>query len=153
MKQKNAVIYSFILVLVVIVGLFIGYLTSYLLKADNPPENDIGLEIYNTEPYTDEVTTEATNPPIYYLLKNENEVLKLYEVLGSSETLIKSINIASEFLPKEDQNKLKKGIKLESKEEGYEIIEDFSSWFVILLENQRKQKITKVNKGYFGLKE
>ena len=90
--------------------------------ADN---TDATVGIYNSTVYgNDSTVSDAT----YYLLQNENNVLNMYEVSGDNKKLIKSIALNSAFLPAEDRENLKKGIKFTDKEYGYNLIEDYTSW-------------------------
>ncbi len=132
MKQKKLFSYIILSVICISFGFTGGYfLGRYVLGQNNFPAQTQSKEsddIYYTQPVVQ--ITPSPIPTIissYYLLKNENEVLSLYEINGEDSVLIKSININSSVLPSEDREKLKAGIKLPSKEEGFALIEDFSS--------------------------
>jgi len=53
--------------------------------------------------------------------------LNLYKIENGEKTLVKGIEFNTIYLPAEDRERLKKGIKLEDIEDGYELIEDFIS--------------------------
>ncbi len=133
MSINKKIVLSLILLLFVFLGFGSGYLAGKIInstkKASQTPQApDIATEIYRPQPTTENTPIVTSQPVIpYYLLKNENDVLSLYEITGEEKTLIKTININSVFLPSEDREKLKKGIAVASLEEGYELIEDFTS--------------------------
>lgn len=62
-----------------------------------------------------------------FMLKNENGILKLYSITESGGTVVKSVPFNSSFLPSGDRIKLEKGIILDTLEEGFSLIEDFTS--------------------------
>ena len=64
---------------------------------------------------------------IFYVVRLSGKTLSLYEVNGENEKLITSMEISPELYPKEDIEKLKKGIPAAFKEDGYEILENFAN--------------------------
>lgn len=81
-----------------------------------------------TEPKTVEEEAEETAPSvILYTVILSGKALSLYEVNGENKKLITSIEINPEFYPKEDVEKLKRGIEAYCKEDGYEILENFAN--------------------------
>lgn len=77
-------------------------------------------------PPTESVTAEV-NVPVSYLLEGEGDNLTLYEVNGEEKNVIKTVKFSFESLPEEDRRKLKSGIVIQSVEDGYGLIEDFTS--------------------------
>lgn len=117
--------------LFIILGFGGGYFTSMSMLSINKvtPENskkEENIEIYKPQPTVEE-TFIAEPPQKYYLLKNENSYLTLYEIYEDEKHIIRQTGIDIFFLPSEDREKLKNGIKLTSIEEGFELIEDFTS--------------------------
>jgi len=74
-----------------------------------------------------EPSEEPAPIPIYYILKNEENKLNLYEIDGEAKKVIKSTEFSPEMFPLEDRVLLKEGIKALSLEEGIEILENFIS--------------------------
>ena len=134
MKIKRNYIYAFLLSLVFIAaGFFGGYFSSRMIyeKKINTQitENDSKeIQSFHSEPVesTPGTTSGITVKP-YYLLVGEETSLRLYEVSGSSKVLIKSMKFSPEFVPAEDRRKLESGIRLDTKEDGFSLIEDFTS--------------------------
>ena len=82
------------------------------------------LESYNPQPLTDENGDTSREQ---FLLKDENGVLTLYRIGDEVTSIIKSIQFDSSFLPSDDRIKLEKGIYFDNIEEGFSLIEDFTS--------------------------
>lgn len=104
-------------------GYFIGA-NSTLSNAVENPSNPPSLESYNFEITSDNEENQSQET---YLLKNENDILTLYRITDETTSIIKSISINSSFLPSEDRIKLDKGIYFDNVEEGFLLIEDFTS--------------------------
>ena len=110
----------------------IGFGGGYLIGANSVPTraddeltitNTPSLESYSSQPIeNDEKALDE-----YYLLKNENDILTLYRITDEVTSVIKSIEINTAFLPSEDRIKLNKGIYFDDIEEGFSLIEDFTS--------------------------
>jgi len=81
------------------------------------------------QPQTDieEEAEEAAPPVIKYTVKLSGKTLSLYEVNGELQKLITSMEINPEIYPKEDTEKLKKGIEAYCKEDGFAILENFAN--------------------------
>lgn len=62
-----------------------------------------------------------------FMLKNENDILNLYSLSDNNRQIVKSIPFNSSFLPSNDRIKLEQGIFLDTVEEGFALIEDFTS--------------------------
>lgn len=62
-----------------------------------------------------------------FLVRLENSTLTLYDAVGEEITVIKSINITPAYYPPEDISALSRGIGAYSKEEGFEILENFTN--------------------------
>ncbi len=132
MKQNK--LFSYIIMSLICISF--GFTGGYFIGKYVPNQSNASLQTQtqtkNDTEYSQPVIQISPSPipsvfTHYYLLKNENDVLKFYEVKGDEYILIKSININSSVLPSEDREKLKTGIKLSDKEEGFALIEDFSS--------------------------
>ena len=62
----------------------------------------------------------------HYLLKNENEYVKVYKIgEHNEEVLIEDTNIAVKYLEKEDVDALNKGVAIYTREELNKSLEDF----------------------------
>ncbi|MDY3928420.1 MAG: hypothetical protein SOZ34_03550 [Clostridia bacterium] len=132
MNRKRIISCIILSVIFISVGFGIGYLTGKSVHTKDSisaePQTNKTVSTYNSKQLIQ--NTPSPIPTVvssYYLLKNENEVLTLYEISGNNSAVIKTININSSVLPYEDREKLKSGIKLSSKEEGFNLIEDFTS--------------------------
>ena len=104
-------------------GYLIGANSTPSIANDSPPSPP-SLESYNFEIIADDEQKESAET---YLLKNENDILTLYRITDETTSIIKSIEINSSFLPSEDRIKLSKGIYFDNVEEGFSLIEDFTS--------------------------
>ena len=62
----------------------------------------------------------------HYLLNLQNGTLCLYSVCGKENELIKQTELTDLSLPYEDIERLEMGIHLDSLEEGYQLMEDFT---------------------------
>ena len=62
-----------------------------------------------------------------YLLRLENQTLTLYELSDLCERVIKSTNINKSYYPNEDILRLEEGIKAETLQQGFEILENFTN--------------------------
>ncbi len=111
----------------------IGFGGGYLLGAnsvpsqatnENIPNKTPSLQSYNPEPIIDENKEISTEQ---FLLKDENGILTLYRITDEVTSIIKSIQFDSSFLPSDDRIKLEKGIYFDNIEEGFSLIEDFTS--------------------------
>ncbi len=106
-----------------------GYLLGMYSVPSQATDNNIStqtpsLESYNPEPIIDE---NGNNSKEQFLLKDENGVLTLYRISDEVTSIIKSIQFDSSFLPSDDRIKLEKGIYFDNIEEGFSLIEDFTS--------------------------
>ncbi|MBR3791629.1 MAG: BofC C-terminal domain-containing protein [Clostridia bacterium] len=125
-KTFSYVILAFIFCLIGFGGGYLIGANSVPTKADdelaatNPPS----LESYSSQPIENDDDKEFDE---CYLLKNENNTLTLYRITDEVTSVIKSIEINTSFLPSEDRIKLNKGIYFDDIEEGFSLIEDFTS--------------------------
>lgn len=62
-----------------------------------------------------------------YSIKLSNDTLSMYEVSGGNEILVKSIIIDPSYYPPEDISELNAGIIAYTKEDGFEILENFAN--------------------------
>lgn len=71
----------------------------------------------------------AENPPqvIHYTVKLSGKTLTLYEIDGEMQKTVTAIEINPDFYPAEDIKNLEKGISVNCKEDGYEILENFAN--------------------------
>ena len=123
---------TFSYVILAIIFSSIGFGGGYLIGSNSIPSDakdnlptPPSLESYNFEIIADDEQNESKET---YLLKNENDILTLYRISDETTSIIKSIEINSSFLPSEDRIKLNKGIYFDNVEEGFSLIEDFTSW-------------------------
>ena len=127
MNLKKTISYVILAVIFSSIGFGGGYLigaNSTLTDAVEVPPSPPSLESYNFEVTSDNEENQTRET---YLLKNENDVLTLYRITDEVTSIIKSIKINSSFLPSEDRIKLNKGIYFDNIEEGFSLIEDFTS--------------------------
>ena len=62
----------------------------------------------------------------HYLIKEKNNVIVIYEILSNGkEKEYETTDISTEYITKEDKERLKKGIRLNGKAELNQFIEDF----------------------------
>lgn len=122
---------SFSYAVLAIIFCSIGFGGGYFLGANSVPsqaENKTSvtpsMQSYNFEPELNDETEEVKET---YLLKNENNVLTLYHITDEVTSVIKSVKVNFDFLPPEDKIKLNKGIYFDNIEEGFSLIEDFTS--------------------------
>lgn len=134
MKTLNKINIIMLCAAFIFLGFGSGYFTGQLINSakvgsSKTEENqDTRVQIYRPQPTFEQIPSPTPdNQSIYYILKNENDILCLYEVVGEEKNLIKQLNINSQFLPQEDREKLKNGITLNSLEDGFSLIEDFTS--------------------------
>ncbi len=129
--MRKEYLYGILCAVVVAASFGGGYLAGQVADADETVIKDNKEEVLtNTVPVDDdyeEIIGEQEQIGIYYILKDENKSLNLYKVDNEEKTLIKEIEFDTKYLPAEDRERLKKGIKLEDIEDGYELIEDFIS--------------------------
>ncbi len=111
----------------------VGFGGGYLIGVNSVPSQAIdeniptktpSLESYNPQPIIDDNEENSTEQ---FLLKDENGVLTLYRISDEVTSIIKSIQFDSSFLPSDDRIKLEKGIYFDNIEEGFSLIEDFTS--------------------------
>ena len=62
-----------------------------------------------------------------YSIKLSNDTLSMYEVSDGNEILVKSIIIDPSYYPPEDISELNAGITAYTKEDGFEILENFAN--------------------------
>lgn len=91
-------------------------LNNTVPKAVLSPEKEIEQEKEDIKPVV-----------IFYTVRLTNKTLSLYEVDGENQKLITSMEIEPELYPEEDVEKLKDGISVAFKEEGYELLENFAN--------------------------
>ena len=132
MRYKKTFAYIILAVIFCSVGFGGGYLigaNTVPSKADEEIKNKTppSLESYNPQLYSENEPEKNTEEGVKYLLKNEDNVLTLYRISNEVTSIIKSIEINPAFLPSEDRIKLEKGIYFDSVEEGFGLIEDFTS--------------------------
>lgn len=72
-------------------------------------------------------STATPAPAPAYSIKLVNNTLSMYEVSGGTEILVKSILIDPSYYPSEDISELEGGITAYTKEDGFEILENFAN--------------------------
>ncbi len=130
MRLRRNYLYLLLLFVLGVSGFGAGFLTCRLItkpQEEVNSENTRTVEIYKPQPTEQNIGSDELQPSFYYLLQNEDDILKFYEVNGEERVLIKSVQINSQILPREDKRKLEIGIKTTNIEEGFNLIEDFSS--------------------------
>ncbi len=125
-KTFSYVILAFIFCLVGFGGGYLIGANSVPTKADNELTTPIppSLQSYSSQPIQDDDDNDSDE---CYLLKNEKNILTLYRITDEVTSVIKSIEINPSILPSEDRIKLRKGIYFDDIEEGFSLIEDFTS--------------------------
>lgn len=107
--------------------------TSYRINSKPPQKPAPEPEEIVRRPVTNSVEVEESPEPtetasvIYYSIYFEDSALSMYEIDGEKRTLIKSIEINPDYYPPEDIDAFTKGVDCGSKEEGFEILENFSN--------------------------
>ena len=129
--MRKEYLYGVLYAVVVAVAFGGGYLAGQVADADDTVVKNDNTPVYNNSvPFDDdykEMVEEQNEIGVYYILKDENKSLNLYKVENGEKALVKGIEFDTIYLPAEDRERLKKGIKLEDVEDGYELIEDFIS--------------------------
>ena len=103
----------------------------WIIAGTNGQENADNIQV-NQETYTVEETVQGSIEPTvadigYYLIKAENEMVRVYWVDGTGEHLHRETTIAYPLLNVEDQEMLDEGIKLETDEELAGFLENYDS--------------------------
>lgn len=62
-----------------------------------------------------------------YIMRLEDTSLTLYEISGSSETAVTTINIDPSYYPHDDIEALNRGVLAYSKEEGFARLENYTN--------------------------
>ena len=146
---------TFTYIILAVIFCFIGFGGGYLIGINSIPshadekitkQTTPSLESYNPEPFTENTSEENSDYDEKYLLKNENGVLTLYRISDEVTSIIKSIEFNSSFLPSEDRTKLEKGIYFDNIEQGFSLIEDFTSW--IMRKQAKIKDIRRIQKHY-----
>ena len=134
MRIQRNYIYALLLSIVfAAAGFFGGYFSSRAIyerkiSAQTQKNDSTQIQSFHSEPSESTPgTVTETAEKTYYLLTGEDTSLRLYEINGSSRVLIKSMKFSPEFVTAEDRRKLESGIKLNTKEDGFGFIEDFTS--------------------------
>ena len=113
--------------------LLTGFLTSFFICGNNSKKSSTAPKTISDNTLKNQsviTNSESPTPDLIlpcYLLKNENEILTLYEINGNKKNVVKTVSINSQIFPPEDIKKLSAGIKLSTIEEGFNLIADFSS--------------------------
>lgn len=126
---KNKWVYGLILALLLALGLLIVLSDS---------EENLGTELevnQQTAAGQEEVPTSEETVPIesseslegYYLVKEDNGVIKVFHCNQNQETLWQETDIEYSLLSLEDQQLLKEGVKLKTEEELFSFLENFDS--------------------------
>lgn len=145
--MKKAII-IFIIFLIVGFGFSIGYYmyntTAFETKTETEEaridSKNIISELINNDLSNDTIETSSKNQKIikneieptketnkeFYILKELEGVIAIYKVNENSEEILEEkTGIAIRYLPDEDINKIRKGIKAIGKEELNQILEDY----------------------------
>ena len=132
--MKNFKIYLSIFLLFIIISAF-AFLNHTEIKKESETkifEPIITNEEKNTEILTEEPLNEPantkTNEMEKYIIKTENEACVLITKFeNGQETKSPMPDVNANYLTEIDREQLKKGIELNTKEELYKLIEDYSS--------------------------
>ena len=135
MRIRKEYLYIAFCIGLIFLGFGGGYLSAKAIYSDKPAEQNSSqnmvatVQSFQPKPteFVHEETAGDTTSSIYYLLISEKNFLNLYEINGDSRVLIKTVNFNVQCLPAEDRQRLNSGIRLSDKEEGYSLIEDFTS--------------------------
>ena len=95
-------------------------------------DNDSVQREENRRPVLSEETEIEDNTPLplpsaVYSIKLVRDTLSMYEVSDGTEILVKSIIIDPSYYPPEDISELNAGITAYTKEDGFEILENFAN--------------------------
>lgn len=115
-----------------VLGFFCGYLAGEHSKNTNVntdilQANNADFDKNNSAAASENDIIENTDEKEQFVLKNENNILNLYSLSDNDKQIVKSIPFNSSFLPSNDRIRLEKGIFLDTVEEGFALIEDFTS--------------------------
>ena len=106
-------------------------ITIWVITGTNSGQEDdvkVNQETYTIESSVQESTVQETEAVEgYYIVKSENETVKVYWVDETGEHLHRETSIAYPLLNLEDQNLLDKGIRLETDEELSDFLENYDS--------------------------
>lgn len=81
----------------------------------------------NEENIEDTPTISPTPESASFLVRLEGSTLTLYDTLGEEYTVLKTLNIDTSYYSYEDIKELNNGIPAYSKEDGFEILENFTN--------------------------
>ncbi|MCX7714520.1 MAG: hypothetical protein N2171_02165 [Clostridia bacterium] len=131
--MKKYFLYLAIGIIFVGSGFLCGYFLGNLLYEGSFQTN--GLSDYVQEEQDISALSEPTqyatlNPTtnlIYYMVKSQENLLCIYEINNGTNHLIKSFEISPDMFPKDDMLQLEKGISANTKEEAFQIVENFTS--------------------------
>ena len=121
---KNKWAYSLIWLTVFAIVIWIIAGTNEHENADNIQVNQ---ETYTVEENVQENIEQTAADIVYYLIKAENEIVRVYWVDGTGEHLHRETTIAYPLLNVEDQEMLDEGIRLETDEELARFLENYDS--------------------------
>ncbi|MBQ7573304.1 MAG: hypothetical protein IJT23_03515 [Clostridia bacterium] len=129
-KRKNLKYGIGVLAYVLLIGLFftIGYYTGSIHGANMQRElMEKEQNAINTSSYANVYDDTEQNADIEYELSLSGGVLTVSKHEGETVTSIAQCSIAEEVYPKTDIDRLKQGMRFESKKEALSVFEDFVS--------------------------
>lgn len=116
-------------------GFFVGYLAGNKVLGNEENVQNQPVEVLTQQPQeeypeptqTPLPTPEPTYVGVQYKIILQNNALCLYEVNGTQEKQLRSIEVEEDMYPDTDVAELKKGMFVGTLEGGLEILENFSS--------------------------
>lgn len=137
-SQKKKFPWGWTAVIIVLIAIGILLLMSVFTEESNSPKDNIEPS-YTTDsemegtaqtigPSMEQPEEEKSNSESYYLVKNDNNIIKVYfyDTQGKC-TLLEETNIMYEILSEVDQSRFDTGVKLSSREELNKLIMDYES--------------------------
>lgn len=120
-KNRNLLVTSLICLLVIVCFTFLRIDTS-------PDRRDIKKDENTKTPDIKRVSEDSeVIVPTNYTVILENGKLNFYMIIDKEQVILESVEISENLFPKEDIKTLKRGVLVETLEEGIGIIEDFTS--------------------------
>lgn len=130
MNKQRDYVYILMCICIAVVGFGAGFFSkSELVDKENKIKQQQILSEQSKQSFNPDVMQTENNEENldYYFLVSREKTLLLYQVNDEEKILLKEINFDTSSLPDEDRLKLKAGIAINSLEDGYLLIEDFTS--------------------------
>lgn len=118
-------------------GFLFGYMFGNILYTPAEPEPIAELSLPQT--VAEEVSPAPTVPILsptlppeqaesnYYLVQSIGNSIYIYEIINDTKSTVKVFDVSLDMFPSEDIKMLENGIKTDTVQEAYSIIENFTS--------------------------